>query len=92
MKPITAPLTRHAEKRSVDRNLPEIARWLLLEFGNEAPDRKQQGCTSFSFDKRAWRELERFFGAWRLKEMSQLRNAYMVVSAEGEIVTLAYRK
>jgi hypothetical protein len=26
------PMTKHAEQRSVDRSIPEVAHWLLLEF------------------------------------------------------------
>lgn len=86
---ISAPLTSHAERRCIDRNIPEIARWLLLEFGRRRP--ANHGCTSYSFDKKAWKELERFFGRWRMKEMSQLKNAYLVEGQDGSIITVAYR-
>ncbi|SDM57076.1 hypothetical protein [Maricaulis salignorans] len=86
---LTAPLTEHAERRSIDRNIPEVARWLLLEFGRRSP--AKSGCVSYAFDKKAWKEVERFFGRWRMKEMTQLKNAYLVQSAEGAIVTVAYR-
>jgi hypothetical protein len=46
---------------------------------------------SYSFDKRAWREIERFVGAWPLKKMEQLKRVYMVMSDEGAVITLAYR-
>ncbi len=84
-----APMTRHAEQRAVDRGVPEIARWLLLEF--TSPQRAGKGAVSYSFDKRAWRDVERFFGTWPLKKMDQLKRVYMVMSDDGTIITLAYR-
>ena len=83
------PLTKHAEQRAVDRSIPEIARWLLLDFAS--PERAGKGAVSYSFDKKAWREVERFFGTWPLKKMDQLKRVYMVMSDDGAVITLAYR-
>ncbi len=86
---LKTPMTHHAERRSVDRNIPEIARWLLLDYGRRQP--AGGGSTRYDFDKRSWKEVERFFGRWRLKEMTQLRNSYLIQSQDGAIITVAYR-
>lgn len=85
----TPPMTEHAERRAIDRSIPEVARWLLLEFGTR--QRAGRGAESISFDKRSWREVERFLGMWPLKKMDQLRRVYMVLSDEGSVITIAYR-
>ncbi len=41
--------------------------------------------------KKGWREVKRFFGAWPLKKMEQLKRIYMVLAADGTVVTVAYR-
>lgn len=81
-------LTAHAEKRVKDRSIPEIGRWLLLEFG--VRKRAGGGAESVSFDKKSWKEVERFCGVWPLKKMDQLRRLYAVISDGGEAVTFAY--
>lgn len=85
----TIPLTRHADRRTKERSIPEIGIWLLLEFGARRADR--DGTESISFDKRSWKEVERFCGVWPLKKMDQLRRLYMIVSENNEAVTVAYR-
>jgi hypothetical protein len=89
MESRTIQLSQHATERANDRSIPEIARWLLLEFG--ACRRAGNGASSYFFDKKAWREVERFFGPWPLKKMDQLKRAYLVMSDCGVAVTVAYR-
>lgn len=85
----TVPLTIHADRRANDRSIPEIGRWLLMEFGTRRA--AGGGAESVSFDKKLWKEVERFCGVWPLKSMDQLRRLYMVLSAEGAAITVAYR-
>lgn len=85
----TVPLTTHADQRAKERSIPEIGRWLLLEFGTRRA--AGGGAESISFDKRSWKEVERFCGVWPLKRMEQLRRLYMVLSADGVAITVAYR-
>ena len=82
-------MTDHATDRARDRCIPEIACWLLQEFG--ARRRAGAGAESYYFDKKAWRETERFFGTWQLSQMEKLRRVYMVISDSGAVITLAYR-
>lgn len=89
MNAATINFTRHAGQRAKDRSIPEIGPWLMLEFGARRADR--DGTESISFDKRSWKEVERFCGVWPLKKMDQLRRLYMIVSENGEAVTVAYR-
>lgn len=81
--------TKHAEQRARDRSIPEIAVWLLDHCGVREP--AGGGTERIYFDKRAWREVERLLGPWRLNKMEQLRRVYSVVSAEGAVVTVAYK-
>ena len=85
----TIPLSQHAAERADQRSVPEVARWLLLEFGTRR--RAGNGAESYFFDKKSWREVERFFGSWPLKKMDQLKRTYMVVSDAGAAITIAYR-
>lgn len=82
-------LSDHARLRTKDRGIPEVARHLLFEFGVRR--RSGAGADSYSFDKKSWREVERFFGAWPLKKMDQLKRTYMIVSDGGAVVTVAFR-
>lgn len=88
MMSMTIPLTAHAEQRVQERSIPEIGRWLLLEFGVRR--RAGRGAESISFDKRSWREVERFCGVWPVKKMDQLKRLYAVISDDGTAVTFAY--
>ena len=83
------PMTCHAARRAKERSIPQVAQWLLLEFGECR--RAGNGTETYSFDKRGWREVERFFGSWPLNKMEQLRRVYMVVSDGGAAVTIAYQ-
>lgn len=89
MGSLSIPMTRHAERRTNERSIPEIGVWLLMEFGARRADR--DGTESISFDKRSWKEVERFCGVWPLKKMDQLRRIYMIVNENGAAVTVAYR-
>ncbi|RYY86098.1 MAG: hypothetical protein EOO15_15365 [Chitinophagaceae bacterium] len=82
-------MTEHAALRAAERSIPEIAQWLLLEFGDRR--RAGNGAETYSFSKKSWREVERFFGPWPLKKMDQLKRVYMVVADGGSAVTVAYR-
>lgn len=82
-------LTDHAKLRAKDRGIPEIARHLLFEFG--VRKRAGAGVESYSFDKKSWREVERYFGQWPLKKMDQLKRTYMIVADSGAVVTVAFR-
>jgi len=85
----TVPLTTHAKRRSDDRSIPEVGRWLLMEFGSRRPAGK--GTESLYFDKKSWKEVEKFLGVWPLKNMEQLKRLYMVLSPDGSAITVAYR-
>lgn len=82
-------MTSHAEKRAAERSVPEIGRWLLMDFGVRR--RAGNGTESVYFDNKSWKEVERFCGVWPLKKMDQLRRLYAVVSDSGAVVTFAYR-
>jgi hypothetical protein len=82
-------MSQHAAERARDRSIPDIAQWLLAEFGTRR--RAGRGADSYSFDKKSWKDVERLFGSWPLKKMDQLKRTYMVVADDGTVITLAYR-
>jgi hypothetical protein len=82
-------MTAHAQRRAHDRSIPDIARYLLMDYG--VCKRAGDGTVSYYFDKRAWKDVEKLFGSWPLKKMEQLKRVYMVVSDDGAVVTIAYR-
>jgi len=82
--------TNHSKERTKDRGIPEIAINLLRDYGRERPAGK--GALRYDFDKQSWREVQKVFGKWRLKEMEKLKTTYIVVSPRDELITAAYRK
>lgn len=83
-------LSAHAELRSQQRSIPEIGIWLLRDFGRR--EHAGDGSSKYSFDKKAWKEVERFMGSWHISKMDQLRKAYIIVSSEDRVITAAYRE
>ena len=89
MSHLEVDLTKHAQVRSQQRSIPEIGIWLLRDFGRR--EYARSGCWKCFFDKKAWREVERFMGTWKLSKMDQLRKAYIIVDREDSVITAAYR-
>lgn len=83
------PMSKHACLRARERGIPEIANFLLLTY--ECSEPAGLGATSYSFDKKAWRKIERLFGHWPLKKMEQLKRTYIVVADDGAAITVAYK-
>ena len=82
--------TRHASVRKQQRCVPDVGIWALRQFG--AQEAAGQGCWRYSFDKAGWKRAQSFFGNWPLKSMDRLRDLYLVVTSQDQIVTLAYRE
>lgn len=52
---------------------------------------ERAGAVRYSFDNRSWKEVERAFGAWPLKQMEKCRRVDIVRSSEGALITIASR-
>ncbi|WP_161539462.1 hypothetical protein [Hyphobacterium indicum] len=82
--------TAHGHSRVTERGIPELAIQLLRDYGTEKP--AGGGAMRYDFDNRSWKEIERLFGKWRLKEMEKFRRAYLIVTSEDRVITVSYRK
>lgn len=80
--------TSHAARRMQKRSIPPAFVDILQDFGIARP--AGDGCTSFSLDKRGWRRAETHFGILA-PAIRKVRNAYVIVSDDGTIVTAAWR-
>lgn len=80
--------TGHALRRTRQRSIPPAFIDILQDFGVATP--AGGGCTSFSIDKRGWRRAEAHFGI-AAPGIRKVRQAYVVVSEDGAVVTAAWR-
>ncbi len=83
------PKTAHAKTRQIQRCVPDIAIELLLKFGSSAPSHDDTDRLYFS--EKDWKRVKRHFGPWMPNKAGQLRDLYMIVSAEGAIITVAHQ-
>ena len=93
MRSYTSPkpsqnLTVHASQRMQQRCIPPAIIDLLLDFGASAP--AVGGVDRYTFTKRSWRRAAGYLGS-QAKHFERYRDAYLIVSPEGDIVTAAYR-
>lgn len=88
---ICTPLqkTYHARVRQTQRSVPDIAIELLQKFGSSAPS--YDGSERIYFSEKDWKRVKRHFGAWMPNKSGQLRGLYMIISAEGSIITIAHQ-
>jgi hypothetical protein len=82
-------LTFHARVRAQQRSIPVSVISLLEEFGSMK--RVYSRADAFIFDKAARRRLERKLGKEGLKGIQPYRSVYIVVSDDGQVVTVARR-
>jgi len=78
-------MTAHADKRLQQRGVPPLIIRCLRDFGERVYDHR--GAVIYHFNKTSWRKLE---GEWGREPVRRLfadhRDAYMVVSAEDDLV------
>jgi len=85
---LDATYTLHARTRAQQRSLPPaIINW-LLQFGHET---RHNGADVFCFDKQSRKRLMRFLGATAFRRIEDLLDAYVVVSDDGQILTVGHR-
>lgn len=86
---MTINLSQHAKIRMQQRGIPERALSLLLEYGNSEFDHR--GTRVIYFSRARKKMLEAELQKSELKRVESALNAYMVVSAKDEVVTVGHR-
>ena len=83
-------LTQHAGRRSRQRSIPPFLLRLLLDHGAREYD--HQGAIICFFDKRARRRVESEVGRAFFRRLDpHLFDVYLVLSNDGDVVTVGYR-
>ena len=80
-------LTRHAEHRSIKRNIPMHVMDAIYEFGSPRPSR---GLLSLTLDRKAI-DLAAEDKGRRRHELCRYSGTYLIVDNEEQIVTVARR-
>lgn len=81
-------LTRHAQVRCQQRNVPPLIREWLLNYGAEM--RTPEGAVKRYFDRESRRRLAAEFGPKVIDRMGDLLNEYLVENGEA-IITAGIR-
>lgn len=82
-------VSKHARMRCQQRGLsPLVLNW-LTQFGATQYDHR--GAEVRYFDKRSRKELARFAGKEVVDRLSGLLDAYVVISADGVVITAGHR-
>jgi hypothetical protein len=79
--------THHAVVRMQQRSIPPAVVELLLDFGTATP--VGGGACSYRFTKDSWAEAKAALGAAAVA-FERYRNAYVVESSDGAVVTVAW--
>jgi len=86
--PLDLPLSKHASVRCSQASISMEGLDFVLEFGVAHPCGR--GCESYSFDRRSWNKAAKAFGA-KIARLERYRNLYVIVAADGTIVTADWR-
>lgn len=81
-------MLRHASIRCNQRSISSAGVEFLLEYG--VARHCGRGCESYSFDRRSWNAAAAAYGA-RIVAFERYRNLYAIISADGAVVTVAWR-
>ena len=79
-------LSRHARIRMAQRSIPQFVVDLLLDFTD--PVSAGSGCHLHRFNADSWAEAQHAVGN-RASRLDRYRNAYIIVGANGSVVTAA---
>lgn len=84
--PTRSILSRHAAIRMQQRSIPSVVVELLLDFGKATP--VGGGATSYRFNAATWDEAMSSVG--NPASLRRYRNAYVVESRDGVVITAAW--
>ncbi len=82
-------LSNHAVAQMKQRAISETTVDYLIEWGRKAYDHR--GSVVRYFDKASRNQLLRHFGEKRAKELESQLDAYVVVSTNGQVITVGHR-
>lgn len=85
--PASARYSNHADLRMQQRCIPAAAVELLLDFAPSTP--VGGGASSYRFTRESWAEAQAALGK-TATALAKFRNAYVVESADGVIITAAW--
>lgn len=83
-------LSNHAEIRCQQRGINSHTLDLLMDYGNQRHVR--DGAISYFFTGKAISRASRYVDKAELLLMEKQREAYIVVSKSGQVITAAWRK
>lgn len=81
--------SNHAVAQMQQRAISETTIDYLIEWGRKAYDHK--GAVIRFFDKSSRAQLVRHLGQQRTKQLEHQLDAYVVVSTEGNVITVGHR-
>lgn len=84
---IAARYTRHAALRMQQRSIPAAAVDLLLDYAE--PAQAGDGALSYRFTRRTWAGARTALGP-TARAFEKFRNAYVIESGDGTIITAAW--
>lgn len=82
-------VSRHAKIRQSQRGVPDIALELLVKFGSS--ESSFDGTERLYFSERDWKRVKQYFGAWMPNKSGKLRDLYLILAADGTILTVAHK-
>lgn len=83
----SAQYSQHAGRRMQQRCIPAAAVELLLDYALPTP--VGGGAVSYRFTKETWAEAQAALGA-AAPAFAKFRNAYVIESADGVVITTAW--
>ncbi len=82
-------ITQHATIRMQQRGIREITLDCLLKFGSKM--HSDRGCFIMFFDKQARKRLQKIADSNLYKYLQSQLDAYAIVTAQGEVLTVGHR-
>jgi len=80
--------TSHAQTRSQQRNIPHFVVKMIMDYGNYG---RHKGADVYFLDKKTRKTLRQNLGRQIYNNMKSFWDSYVVVSDDGDIITVAKR-
>jgi hypothetical protein len=81
-------MSQHALRRMKDRSIPQAIIEGLQDYGVRTPG--GSGADIYAFNKKSWRRFSTYLGLGA-KHFERYRDAYIVASADGRVITVGWR-
>ena len=83
--------TQHAISREQQRSIPSAFTELVLDHAKPRKTHRRNKAFSYSLDRSAWQRIAAGLGE-RAKYYERARDIYVITSADGTIITVAWRR